>query len=150
MGTELVTSRDAPALGGIYKLVQIDRDGETWYTAKFSQSKVTYPGKKQVFRFSDVNAFWTHDVIGLADEIVDVHPKLQSGYAYYGSQVARAPYVRTRPGGPMLHRTGNQLRAPLALEGDPGSLSELQKITVFENSACLIELEIYMNQHNAL
>ncbi len=51
VGTDLVTSRDAPSLNGIYKLVQIERGGVVHYPAKFSKGKISYPGKKQVFRF---------------------------------------------------------------------------------------------------
>jgi len=62
VGTELATSADAPALGVVYKLVELHADGRTRYTAKFSEDKETMPGAKQIFRFSD------RDVIGRADE----------------------------------------------------------------------------------
>src|SRR6185369_12880091 len=44
VGTDLVTSIDAPALGGVYKLVELTRDGETTPIAKFSEGKATLPG----------------------------------------------------------------------------------------------------------
>lgn len=62
VGTELATSADAPALGVVYKLVELRSGGVTRYTAKFSEDKETMPGAKQVFRFPD------HDVIGRAGE----------------------------------------------------------------------------------
>ena len=62
VGTDLVTSADAPSLGVIYKLVELESDGTRRYTAKFSEDKRTYPGAKQVFRFED------HDEIGCAWE----------------------------------------------------------------------------------
>ena len=62
VGTELVTSADAPALAGIYKLVEVERGGKTRPTAKRSPQKPSAPGVKQVFRFPG------HDVVGLADE----------------------------------------------------------------------------------
>lgn len=68
VGTELATSRDAPALGGIYKLVELERHGEIRYCAKFSQNKITYPGQKQVFRFFGPDGRYHHDLIGRADE----------------------------------------------------------------------------------
>lgn len=46
VGTRLATSDDSPSLGGVYKLVQINSTP----VAKFSESKVTYPGGKQVYR----------------------------------------------------------------------------------------------------
>lgn len=68
VGTALATSADAPALGVIYKLVEIERGGEVRNSAKFSEAKVTYPGRKQVFRFADANGQFTEDIIALEDE----------------------------------------------------------------------------------
>lgn len=64
VGTELVTSADAPALGVVYKMVEIDRDGEARYTLKLSTGKRTLPGPKQIFRFSD------HDVLARSSECI--------------------------------------------------------------------------------
>jgi nicotinate phosphoribosyltransferase len=51
VGTDLGTSRDAPAVGGVYKLVADRAQGEDWRgTAKSSPGKATLPGPKQVFR----------------------------------------------------------------------------------------------------
>src|SRR5260221_286911 len=52
VGTALVTSNDSPTLGVIYKLVEIEIGGEVRSAAKFSAAKVTYPGRKQDYRFS--------------------------------------------------------------------------------------------------
>lgn len=49
VGTELITSRDAPALGMVYKLVEMDGEGKF----KLSPGKKTYPMAKQVFRSRD-------------------------------------------------------------------------------------------------
>src|SRR5205085_2666010 len=49
VGTELNTSRDAPALGIVYKLVELDGTGRM----KLSSRKTTYPRAKQVDRLSD-------------------------------------------------------------------------------------------------
>jgi nicotinate phosphoribosyltransferase len=68
VGTDLVTARDAPALGGIYKIVEIESRGKVRYTAKFSESKVSYPGRKQIFRFSGPDGLYTHDILGLGGE----------------------------------------------------------------------------------
>ncbi|OGH97912.1 MAG: nicotinate phosphoribosyltransferase [Candidatus Melainabacteria bacterium GWF2_32_7] len=67
VGTELVVSADAPALGGLYKLVEIEKDSKSIYKAKFSQNKITYPGKKQVWRFLDNNKL-VKDIIASAEE----------------------------------------------------------------------------------
>ncbi len=66
VGTALSTSSDAPALGGVYKLVEIERDGQTVPVAKLSPDKATYPGAKQVWRVGDAAA--DHDVVGLDTE----------------------------------------------------------------------------------
>ena len=67
VGTALSTSNDAPALGGVYKLVEVERDGRPVPVLKLSAGKRTYPGRKQVWRFvRDGRA--RHDLIGLADE----------------------------------------------------------------------------------
>lgn len=62
VGTDLATSADAPSLGVVYKMVEIECGGERRFTTKLSEDKHTLPGAKQIFRFPD------HDVIGLADE----------------------------------------------------------------------------------
>ncbi|HEV2200605.1 MAG TPA: nicotinate phosphoribosyltransferase [Bryobacteraceae bacterium] len=62
VGTELATSTDAPALGVVYKMVEIECEGERRYTTKLSEDKHTLPGAKQIFRLPD------RDVIGLATE----------------------------------------------------------------------------------
>jgi nicotinate phosphoribosyltransferase len=68
VGTALSTSSDAPALGVIYKLVEVDRDSQVRLPAKFSEAKITYPGRKQVFRSVDSDGKFSGDVIGLENE----------------------------------------------------------------------------------
>lgn len=53
VGTELATSADAPALGGVYKLVETLDQGERELTYKSSSGKEMYPGAKQVVRSFD-------------------------------------------------------------------------------------------------
>ncbi len=68
VGTALSTSADVPFVGVIYKLVEVETDGQVRSTAKFSEEKKTYPGRKQVFRFSDKDGTYSNDVIGLERE----------------------------------------------------------------------------------
>lgn len=68
VGTALVNSIDSPALGVIYKLVEAQFDHNVMPVAKFSPAKVTYPGKKQVYRANDSVGRFCGDTIGLADE----------------------------------------------------------------------------------
>lgn len=67
VGTTLVTSDDAPALGGIYKLVEFDEEGAVRQVMKRSEGKATWPGRKQVWRVSTSGVF-VRDVIVLDDE----------------------------------------------------------------------------------
>jgi len=68
VGTALSTSADAPYIGVIYKLVEIEQSGGVRSTAKFSEAKKTYPGRKQVFRFTDAAGKYEKDIIGLEGE----------------------------------------------------------------------------------
>lgn len=54
VGTELSTSADAPSLGVVYKMVEMQSPGgDPRYTLKLSEDKATLPGAKQIFRYSD-------------------------------------------------------------------------------------------------
>lgn len=68
VGTALSTSSDSPNIGVIYKLVEVDLGDTVRNAAKFSQEKITYPGRKQVFRFVDEEGKFSGDVIGLDSE----------------------------------------------------------------------------------
>ncbi|WP_412071104.1 nicotinate phosphoribosyltransferase [Paenibacillus alvei] len=52
VGTQLITAADQPSLGGVYKLVSREVNGEMQPTIKISANpeKVTTPGKKDVYR----------------------------------------------------------------------------------------------------
>jgi len=68
VGTALSTSSDSPNIGVIYKLVEVDLGDTVRNAAKFSYEKITYPGRKQVFRFADKDRKFSGDVIGLDTE----------------------------------------------------------------------------------
>lgn len=57
VGTNLITSADCPAFGGVYKLAATRQEGETEFTAKIKISenpaKITNPGNKKVLRIYD-------------------------------------------------------------------------------------------------
>ncbi len=50
VGTQLATSGDAPSMGAVYKMVELEISGIKRFTAKFSADKQTRPGAKQIFR----------------------------------------------------------------------------------------------------
>jgi nicotinate phosphoribosyltransferase len=68
VGTALATSKDAPALGGVYKLVDVVSDDAPSYRAKFSKEKISYPGRKQVFRLPNSDGSFREDVIARESE----------------------------------------------------------------------------------
>lgn len=71
VGTNLITSKDHPAFGGVYKLAAI-KDGDTFIPRiKLSENqwKITNPGNKTIYRVYDKTSGKIHaDLICLADE----------------------------------------------------------------------------------
>jgi nicotinate phosphoribosyltransferase len=92
VGTELSTSRDDPAMNGVYKLVAIKVpssllagsnegrvDEKIFYKLKSGPAKKTYPGPKQIYRILE-NGLIKSDFIALENEEklqLDSHPLLQ-------------------------------------------------------------------------
>ncbi|MEW6408158.1 MAG: nicotinate phosphoribosyltransferase [Patescibacteria group bacterium] len=65
--TELVTSSDDPKLEAVLKLVEYKKGKEVFYATKLSRGKISYPGRKQVFR-KYRNRLMREDTIGLEGE----------------------------------------------------------------------------------
>lgn len=77
VGTNMGTSFDAPSLDVIYKISEItDENGDFLPTMKLSKGKVTYPGRKQVFRVRDERGRFLRDVVALEKEKVRGKPLL--------------------------------------------------------------------------
>jgi nicotinate phosphoribosyltransferase len=72
VGTELITSRDAPAMSMVYKLVELNGEGKY----KLSPAKKTYPMAKQVFRRRDAAGRFAGDHVTRADESAEGEPLL--------------------------------------------------------------------------
>lgn len=55
VGTNLITSKDCPAFGGVYKLAAIEKEGKFIPKIKLSENqwKITNPGNKTVYRVYD-------------------------------------------------------------------------------------------------
>jgi len=75
VGTEMGVSLDAPALGGVYKLIEDTEDGNIVPKIKLSDGKITYPGKKQVYRITEGGKF-VKDIIALDGEACAGEPLL--------------------------------------------------------------------------
>ncbi|MGN0242455.1 MAG: nicotinate phosphoribosyltransferase [Lachnospiraceae bacterium] len=76
VGTNMITSADCPAFGGVYKLAAIKHDGENTFIPKIKISenpaKVTNPGDKTVYRIYDKETGKLRaDLIALTDEVYD-------------------------------------------------------------------------------
>ena len=68
VGTALATPGDAPHLNLIYKLVEVERGGRVLEAAKLTRLKTTYPGRKQVLRYSKRSGEFQNDKIVLESE----------------------------------------------------------------------------------
>lgn len=72
VGTNLITSRDCPAFGGVYKLAAImNENGEFMPKIKLSENteKITNPGNKTIYRIYEKDSHKVKaDLICLADE----------------------------------------------------------------------------------
>ena len=75
VGTNMITSKDCPAFGGVYKLAAVqDERGNFIPKIKLSENieKITNPGNKTVFRiYEKVEHKIKADLICLADEVFD-------------------------------------------------------------------------------
>lgn len=127
VGTELVTSIDSPALGGVYKLVEILRDGRTVPIAKFSADKATFPGVHQVWRYRGDDGMAARDVLALEGELPEgardgsgaaralLHPMISQGKRIDSPEPLEAVRARVR-------QELSALPAPLlALDGPSAS-----------------------------
>lgn len=100
VGTEMVTSFPSPALGGVYKLVEIkDEHGNSIPKMKFSDEveKATLPGVKTVWRLYDSDGMLKEDVIALEDEEIDYPGRLRNIYVplvQKGRVVCRIPTLK--------------------------------------------------------
>lgn len=101
VGTDLATSRDLPALGVVYKLVEIEHNGRVEYKTKFATRKAHWPGRKQVFRFCRASAevdggpreLFHHDVIARADEDYPEAMPLLEPVMKDGKRIDRRPSI---------------------------------------------------------
>ncbi len=82
VGTNLITSADCPAFGGVYKMAAIQKEGSNIFTPKIKISenpaKITNPGNKTVFRIIDkATGKLKADLIALANETYDSSKDLE-------------------------------------------------------------------------
>ncbi len=112
VGTNLITAKDNPAFGGVYKLAAVqDKDGNFQPKIKLSENveKVTNPGNKTFYRIYDkATGKIKADLICLCDEVFDEHADLKLFDP-------NAPWKKTRlPGGSYTMR---QMPVPVIKAG---------------------------------
>jgi len=81
VGTNLITAKDNPAFGGVYKLAAIKNEGDAEFTPKMKLSenteKITNPGNKKIYRIYDKESGKIRaDLICLEDETFDTDKDL--------------------------------------------------------------------------
>lgn len=75
VGTNLITSKNTPAFGGVYKLAGVTVDGELVPKIKLSENsiKITNPGSKTVYRIYDnASGKAVADLIALSSETLPI------------------------------------------------------------------------------
>lgn len=80
VGTNLITSKDCPSFGGVYKLAAIqNEEGEFVPKIKISENteKITNPGNKTIYRiYEKASGKIKADLICFADEVIDLKQDL--------------------------------------------------------------------------
>jgi nicotinate phosphoribosyltransferase len=95
VGTALTTSEDAPALGGVYKLVQLQDGSRVRDVMKLSTGKATWPGRKQVFRIMSSGTA-ARDVIAFDNESSAGRPLVEQVMSHGRRLSAPPPLAEVR------------------------------------------------------
>ena len=146
VGTNLITSKDNPSFGGVYKLAAIqDKKGNFIPKIKLSENieKVTNPGNKTFYRIYDkASGKIRADLICLADEVFDESKDLKLFDP-------NAPWKKTRlPGGSYTMR---EMLIPVFKNGKAiyhsPSVMEIQQICNREKASLWDETKRFTNPH---
>lgn len=145
VGTNLITSSDWPAFGGVYKMAAVRNKNEEEFTPKIKLSenmdKVTNPGNKTIYRIYDKSSGKIRgDLICLADEEYDVEKNL----VIFDPE---ATWKRTLIQGGTY--TMRELLVPIFKKGiccyESPSVMELQKICEEEKNTLWDESKRFVN-----
>lgn len=107
VGTELATSADAPSLGVVYKMVELEDESGRRYTAKLSEDKHTLPGAKQIFRYAD------HDQLARSTECPSCPPGAEPAQALLRPVMLGGRLVEPLPSTEDARRTARESLAAL-------------------------------------
>lgn len=155
VGTNLITSKDCPAFGGVYKLAAVKKDGKFIPKIKLSENqwKITNPGNKTIYRiYEKETGKIKADLIALAEEqFSEQNPLLLF------DPMATWKKTYLEPGS----YTMKEILVPIFLKGEcvytSPSVMEIRKIceqelnTLWEETRRLINPhEMYVDLSNAL
>lgn len=115
IGTKLITSADMPALGGVYKLAGIEKDGKIIPKIKVSDNsaKITNPGFKTIYRIYDKKTGKAEaDLIALREEKFDftkpitlTHPTERWKTITFTDYIARELPIKAVENGKLAYKT---------------------------------------------
>ncbi len=126
VGTAITLTPDAPSLGAIYKLVEIeDRRGVRVAVGKRSPGKPSTAGAKQVYRHLDADGVLVEDTVRLADESRDP-PSSHEGDGLLVPVMRSGKLVRDLPS-PAESALEARERAARALRSLPPALRNLDE-----------------------
>jgi len=124
VGTAIALTPDAPSLGAIYKLVEIeDRRGARVPVGKRSPGKPTSGGARQVWRRRDARGVMTGDLVGRADEAEET-VDLGGAEPLLVPVMRRGKLVREAPDAPSAAVEARQ-RAARAVASLPAALRDI-------------------------
>ena len=144
VGTNLITSKDCPAFGGVYKISAIEKDNEFIPKMKLSENvaKVTNPGNKKVYRIYNSEGKASADLICLADEVIDTAKDLEifDPVSTWKRTIFNANTYTVRE---MLVKIFENGKCVYALP----ELSEIKEYAVKEKDSMWIETKRLINPH---
>lgn len=89
----LATSKDAPALGGVYKLVDVYSVDGPSPRVKLSGGKISYPGCKQIFRREGEDGRYKEDLVARCTEDCERAAPLLACVMRNGKRIEPAPTI---------------------------------------------------------
>lgn len=141
VGTHLITAKDCPSFGGVYKLAAVMKNGDFVPKIKLSENteKVTNPGNKKIIRVYDkVNHKIKADLICLNDEVFDENEDL----ILFDP---KEPWKKTNMGAGTY--TLRELMVPLFVKGQ--CVADTKPVMEIRNY-CLSELDTLWNETRRL
>lgn len=145
VGTELATSRDAPSLNVVYKLVEIEEAGRVHYKTKAGAAKSYPPGRKHVFRFMERGQFH-HDLVCTSGEFCPGATPLLAPVMKSGKRTAPAATVEAV----RAHAREQLRRLPEELKAlDAGAKYSVEESTALRELSGRVRQDLHLSRPNA-